>query len=385
MLADNRPLVVHLGYRFATGGLENGVVNLINHMPAEAYRHAIVSLTDVTEFHKRIRRADVEFISLHKPPGHALLIYPQLFRLFRRLRPAIVHTRNFAALEAVAPAWAAGVPIRIHGEHGGDIDFGNVTHQRVRRLYRPFVNHYVALSRDLANYLAGKIHVQSAKVSQIYNGVDSTLFKPLNADSRVGAGYPFNVSGHWVVGTVGRMQPVKDQVTLARAFVRALQVAPLLRPRLRLVMVGDGPLLAPSRTILEDAGVADLAWLPGERSDVAAIMQMLQCFVLPSLAEGTSNTILEAMSSGLPVIATDVGANADLVVHGKTGEVVPPADPEAIANCIVRFATSPEAASEMGRAGRIESEKRFTMQAMVASYRGLYDQLLASRKHVDKH
>lgn len=100
---DPRPLVAHVVYRFAIGGLENGVVNLINRMPPEAYRHVVISLTDITDFRHRVTRDDVEFIALDKPPGHALWIYPRLYRLFRELRPAIVHSRNLAALEVVIP------------------------------------------------------------------------------------------------------------------------------------------------------------------------------------------------------------------------------------------------------------------------------------------
>ena len=180
----------------------------------------------------------------------------------------------------------------------------------------------------------------------------------------------------WLVGTVGRMQTVKDQVNLARAFVRTLELAPSLRTRLRLVMVGEGPLRARSLAILEAAGVSHLAWLPGERSDVAHIMQGLDCFVLPSLAEGISNTILEAMASGLPVVATNVGGNADLVTHGITGEIVVAASPDVIADSLVRLASTPELATRMGRAGRIKSESSFSVQAMVATYQGQYDRLL---------
>ena len=114
MHGDTRPLVLHVMYRFDTGGLENGVVNLINHMPADAYRHAVLALTEVTDFSQRVQRKDVEFIALHKPPGHGIWQYPKLFKLFRRLRPHIVHSRNLAALEVQVPAWAAGVPVRIH-------------------------------------------------------------------------------------------------------------------------------------------------------------------------------------------------------------------------------------------------------------------------------
>lgn len=378
MSTDPRPLVAHVMYRFDTGGLENGIVNLINHMPPDRYRHAVIALTEVTDFRHRIQRADVEFIALNKPPGQTLWLFPRLYRLFRRLRPAIVHSRNLAALEVQLPAWAAGVPVRIHGEHGrdvGDLDGSNVTYQRVRRFYKPFVSYYLALSRDLAQYLDGIIRVPPSKMLQVYNGVDTERFHPAPGDF-VAPGCPFPRAGHWLLGTVGRMQTVKDQPTLARAFVRALELAPELRPCLRLVLVGDGPLRAECQAILAAAGVADLAWLPGERRDVPDVMRGLDCFVLPSLAEGISNTILEAMASGLPVIATDVGGNADLVAAGETGAIVPAADPETLARAIVRFAAQPEASRAMGRAGRQLVERKFSMQAMVAAYQGTYDKLL---------
>ena len=183
-MKDSRPLVAHVMYRFDTGGLENGIVNLINHMPASAYRHAVIALTEITDFRQRIQRDDVEFIALNKAPGHLLWIYPELFRLFRRLRPAIVHTRNLAALEAQVPAWLAGVKGRIHGEHGrdvGDYDGKNKKYQWIRRLYSPFVKHYIALSRDLADYLTHTIGITGHRVAQIYNGVDATRFQPANS------------------------------------------------------------------------------------------------------------------------------------------------------------------------------------------------------------
>lgn len=378
MTKDPRPLVAHVMFRFDTGGLENGIVNLINHMPAEHYRHAVIALTEVTDFRKRIQRDDVQFISLNKAPGHGIWLFPKLYRLFRQLRPAIVHSRNLAALEVQLPAWAAGVPARIHGEHGrdvGDLDGSNVTYQRVRRFYRPFVSYYLALSRDLAQYLTGIIRVPQNKVLQVYNGVDSVRFHPGSAE-QAAAGCPFARPGHWLVGTVGRMQAVKDQPTLARAFIRALEIDPSLKERLRLVMVGGGPLRAECQQLLDHAGVAELAWLPGERGDIPEIMQGLDCFVLPSLAEGISNTILEAMACGLPVIATAVGGNADLVVAGKSGEIIPAADPEAMAKEIIRLANAPARAKAMGQAGRQVIEQKFSMKAMVAAYQGTYDKLL---------
>lgn len=377
MPSDKRPLVLHVMYRFDTGGLENGVVNLINHMPADAYRHAVLALTEVTDFKQRIQRDDVEFISLRKRPGQGVWQYAKLYKLFRQLRPQIVHSRNLAALEVQAPAWAAGVPVRLHGEHGrdvGDLDGCNLTYQRVRRVYKPFVHHYLALSRDLADYLVDKVRVAPKAITQAYNGVDTALFCPAPNGLQSIAGCPFDPAQHWLVGTVGRMQTVKDQTMLAQAFVQALVLAPELTFRMRLVMVGDGPLRALAQGVLDAAGVSHLAWLPGERSDVADIMRGLHAFALPSLAEGISNTILEAMASGLPVIATAVGGNADLVVHGQTGYIVPAADPQAIAEQLMSLASNPAAARSMGQAGRQRVLSSFSMQAMVSTYKGVYDQ-----------
>lgn len=375
---DSRPLVAHIMHRFDTGGLENGVVNLINHMPEDAYRHAIIALTEITDFKKRIHRPDVQFIALNKLPGHLFWIYPQLYRLFRQLQPAIVHTRNLAALEAAVPAWAARVPARIHGEHGrdvGDLDGANKKYQWIRRTYSPFVKHYIALSQDLAHYLIHPIGIKAKRVTQIYNGVDSIRFHPATPRQDI-PGCPFHDAGHWLVGTVGRMQMVKDQTNLARAFVLALKIAPELRNRLRLIMVGDGPLRDESLAILQAAGLTELAWLPGERNDMPEIMCGLDCFVLPSLGEGVSNTILEAMASGLPIIATAVGGNVELVQEGLNGRLVPAANPEALALAIVNLVHQPESARNMGQQSRRLVEERYSMAAMVSSYQQLYDRLL---------
>jgi sugar transferase (PEP-CTERM/EpsH1 system associated) len=380
MGSDKRPLVLHVMYRFDTGGLENGIVNLINHMPAQAYRHAVLALTEVTDFRHRIQRTDVEFFALHKPPGHGVWQYPKLFKLLRQLRPHIVHSRNLAALEVQVPAWAAGVPVRIHGEHGrdvGDLDGNNVTYQRMRRIYKPFVHRYIALSRDLDDYLVHKVHVPPSKITQAYNGVDTDRFCPAPDGKQAIAGCPFDPAQHWLLGTVGRMQTVKDQTMLAQAFVQALQMDPTLKQRLRLIMVGDGPLRAQAQGILEAAGVAGLAWLPGERNDVADIMRGLHAFVLPSLAEGISNTILEAMASALPVIATAVGGNADLVEQPETGCIVPAANVDAMARELAKLANDPENSENMGRAGRQRVLNAFSMQAMVATYQGVYDSMAA--------
>jgi len=378
--ADPRPLIAHVVYRFAVGGLENGVVNLINHMPTERWRHVVLSLTEIDPgFASRIQRTDVICLALHKPPGQGFRQYPALWRQFMQWRPAIVHTRNLAALEAQVPAWLAGVPGRVHGEHGRDIEDmhgTNPRHMMIRRVYRPFVQQYIALGQELLAYSREKIRVPATRVQAIYNGVDTARFAPLPVRADI-PGSPFNDPALWLVGTVGRMQTIKAQPLLARAFVVALQRQPGMAKHLRLVMVGDGPLRADCEAILQTAGVAHLAWMAGERSDVPDVMRGLNCFVLPSLAEGISNTILEAMACALPVLVTRVGASAELVQDGGTGVVVPPGDVPALAQGLLRLARDPAAAAQMGRAGRQAVEQRYSLQAMVGAYESVYRRVLA--------
>lgn len=379
---DPRPLVVHVVYRFHVGGLENGVVNLINRLPVSRFRHAVVALTDCDPaFCRRVVHDDVRFVSLHKPPGHGVKLYPALFRLFSELRPAVVHTRNLAALEAVVPAWAAGVPVRVHGEHGWDVSDPDGTRRRfrwMRRLYRPFVTHYIPLSDHLLRYLNASVGVGAAHMTRICNGVDTQRFRPGVRGREVLAGSPFEGDDLCVIGTVGRLEPIKDPLNLLRAFVQLLRRAPELARRLRLMIVGDGSLRAELEAEIAREGVGACVWLAGERRDVPEAMRALDVFVLPSRAEGISNTILEAMACGLPVIATRVGGNAELVIEGETGMLVPAGDSAALADALARYVEDGRMMTQHGQAARKRAEAEFSIDGMVARYAQLYESLLSA-------
>lgn len=372
---DPRPLVIHVVYSFDVGGLENGIVNLINRMPADSFRHMIVALTAcVPSFCQRITRRDVEFLSLHKGEGHGIKLYPRLFRLFRQHRPAIVHTRNLAALEAAVPAWLAGVPVRIHGEHGwdsSDPDGESRKYQTLRRIYSPFVSGYVALSRRIESYLTGKVGIAAGRIRRICNGVDAERFLPASGRQAID-GSPFNDPGLYVFGAVGRLQSVKDHATLIRGFAAFLEQHPAARARARLVVVGGGPLRGELEALVRERGLESLVWLAGERADIPAINAGLDVFVLPSRAEGISNTLLEAMASGLPVIATDVGGNGELVVAGQTGRLVPAVDPASMGAAMAELFDNRELALRMGQAGRERVLAQFSLDAMVGAYLALY-------------
>jgi glycosyltransferase involved in cell wall biosynthesis len=173
---------------------------------------------------------------------------------------------------------------------------------------------------------------------------------------------------------------VKDQLTLVRAFLRLVDTVPDARQRLRLALVGDGPLRRQAAELLAAHGSLDLAWLPGFRDDVADVMRGLDVFVLPSLKEGISNTILEAMATGRPVVATDVGGNRELVAEGETGYLVPAGDDEAMAAALRRYVDAPCSIAAHGQAGRRRAEREFSLERMVEAYASVYDAVMASAR-----
>jgi sugar transferase (PEP-CTERM/EpsH1 system associated) len=305
---------------------------------------------------------------------------PRLWSLLRQLKPDLVHTRNLSALEAQFVAVAAGVRARVHGEHGRDVfdlHGRNWKYNLLRRAARPLVSSYIAVSQDLAVWLRDTIRVPARKINQIYNGVDCVKFHARGAE-RPGVLPPGFVDGNSVVfGSVGRMAEVKDYHTLARAFVSLLHNKPEAARRARLVIVGEGVSREACRQLLADAGVAALAWLPGERHDIADVMRALDVFVLPSLNEGISNTILEAQASGLPVIATAVGGNVELVEAGVNGLLVRPGDADGLAQALLTYFEHPALRERHGREARARVEARFSIPAMVRAYEAVYEKALA--------
>ena len=251
------PLVAHVIHHLAMGGLENGLVNLINRMPANCYRHAIICMTYYSDFRARIKNPDVEVFALNRKDGRDWPASARLFRLIRSLAPAIVHSRGMSGLDSMLPALLNGVTARIHGEHGrdmDDLDGNNRKAQWVRCLHRPLVSHYIALSKDLESYLEKKIGVPERRITQIYNGVDCEDFRPALSGRAPLPESGFANDANFIVGTVGRMQAVKDPVNLTQAFILLVSMLPEKRDRLRLVMVGDGPLRAECENLLAQFG-----------------------------------------------------------------------------------------------------------------------------------
>ncbi|MCX4024985.1 TIGR03088 family PEP-CTERM/XrtA system glycosyltransferase [Endozoicomonas sp. SM1973] len=368
------PLIAHLIYKLDVGGLENGLVNLINHMPAHGFRHVIICLTDFTDFAKRISRSDVEIIALNKQPGQDWRWFIRLYTILRQLRPCIFHTRNLATIEGHWVAWLAGVPVRIHGEHGWDMsDLGGINkkYQWLRRLTRPFVKFFIALSEESKSYLINKIKVKPTNIALLCNGVDTNRFTPGCQRSL----YPkaFQGDDAFIIGTVGRLTPVKSQLCLLPVLAELIKKNN--HHKIKLVIVGDGP----ERVALEQQaallGVTEQLWITGARQDVPELLSGFDVFVLPSLAEGISNTVLEAMAAGKPVIATNVGGNVELVVDQQTGVLVHPKNQQQLQAAMQDYLDDPILCRRHGEAARQRVMDKFSLAVMVQRYLDIYQRL----------
>lgn len=376
-LSMQRPLVVHLTYALDVGGLETLLVDCINRMPPERYRHAVVCLTRYTDFAQRITQPGVEVYALGKPPGLGLGTHLKFWKLMRKLSPAILHTYNLSALEYAFSGTLAGVPVRIHAEHGRDASDPqglNPKHNFLRRRMAPFIDCFIPVSEDLHRWLADTVRIAPAKTLFIKNGVDTGKFAAAPAASDAGAS-PWDGGDNIVIGTVARIQDVKNHRDLVTAFARLREQLPEQRDRLRLSIVGDGPLMPAVREQVASLGLQDVVWLPGARADVASLLHGFSLFVLPSLAEGTPVSMLEAMACGLPVVASRVGGIPEVVSDGCEGTLVAPRDIDALTAALAAYVRDPLLRRRHGDAARVRVEQSFSMRVMLEEYGRLYDRL----------
>ena len=375
---ERPPLVVHVVKQLDAGGAGSGLLSLITHMPPERYRHAIVCLEEDAGYQAHLRERGIDIFNLRKGQGTDMAHHVRMFRTLRALQPRLVHTRGLDGLQGQLVAALAGVRLRVHGEYGREADdaYGErLKYQLARRALRPLIGHFIAVSAELERWLIEQVGAEPARVSQISHGVDSVQFHPrLGPPAAVGP-QGFMHDNAFVIGSVGRMDDVKNHTTLVEAFLRLIASPHPAHQRLRLMIVGEGPMRSECQAMLERAGAAHRAWLPGERADIAQLLRAMDLFVLPSLAAGGSNAILEAMATGLPVVASDVGGNTELVHSGFTGILVPPMSPDLLAAAIADYCRIPEMGARHGARARSQVIARHSLPAMARSYLAVYDSL----------
>jgi sugar transferase (PEP-CTERM/EpsH1 system associated) len=247
-----------------------------------------------------------------------------------------------------------------------DPDGRNRKRNVIRKCISPMVDRFVAVSDDLKRWLTDTVGIAGQKVERIHNGVDTELFSPAGRqDARGLLGFDEQTV---VIGTVGRLDPVKDHSSLLRAFLSVMwSVMPV-----RLVIVGDGPMRNSIEMQARQLDIADRILLLGERQDVAQIMKAFDVFALTSIAEGISNTILEAMATGLPIVATRVGGNPELVEHGLNGQLVSAGDVGGMAAAFQSYLDNSQLRREHGRHARSRAESAFSLHRMASDYAELY-------------
>ncbi|QJE02296.1 glycosyltransferase [Massilia forsythiae] len=373
-------LIVHLVDTFDGAHRENGLLELIRHLPRERYRHAVVCLHERGGDQAGALTQGVEIVNLHKGEGRDPLHYLRMFRALRRLRPDLVHTRNRAGLLAQVVAALAGVPLRVHAEHRRALhdSGGRLGARLLRKLLYPLIDHVIAVSCDLEQWLVDSVGAEPARVSQIANGVDSVQFHPRLGPAAAVGPPGFMQDNVFVIGCVGAMDEHGGHATLVEAFLRLIASPHPAHARLRLLIAGEGPERAECQALLNRAGAAQRAWLPGARADTAQLLRAMDLFVLPAPAEDRANAILEAMASGLPVVANAVGGNTELVHPGFTGILVPPLQPELLAAAIADYCRIPEMALRHGARARSQVIARHSIPAMARDYLAIYDNLTDS-------
>ena len=371
--------VLHVVARLGLGGTEHGVFKVLNGLGEEQFEHRLCAVRGVdSDFASRMGVAANAYSVGSAKPGLQFPLF-RLMSIMREYQPHIVHTRNFGALEAIFAARLARVPVAIHSEHGYELDIlGGLPFRRriLCRVLFPMADAVFAVTNELQTYHSGQSCLAAEKIRVIYNGVDTDRFVPLSSDAarvRRDSGLP---TDRFLIGSVGRLVPIKDHSTL-------LQAAELLLRQgnnLHVLLVGDGP----ERARLEQyvASTPELSGrvtFLGASDRVPELLKAMDVFVLPSISEGMSNTILEAMATGLPVVATRSGGNLEMINHEFSGLLFAPRDVRTLVSLLVRLIESADLRRHLGEGARRRAVERFSLAKMVRCYRDLYFELAGKR------
>ncbi len=368
--AGAQPLTIQMVLpAMVIGGMETMVLALARHLIERGHRVGVTCLRTEGPLAAAVRDAGIPLAVVPAPGAKANLIAaPGLREHFRRVRPDVVHAHSGAWGQSARAAHAARVPAFVHTAHG--LDDAEPWHLPIwRRIAAWQTDHVVCVSAPLVEYHHGVAGVPRARLSVIANGIDTDRFTPRAAEGR----------GHRV-GVVARLVAGKNHARLLRAFCRVRGRI----PDATLTIVGDGPLREALGELSRTLGVHDAVTFAGERTDMPTVYRQLDVCALSSDAEGTSMTLLEAMASGLPIVATAVGGTPALLDRGACGWLVPldgqGRDEVAFADALFTALTDDAAAATRAANARRRVVERYGEGAMTVAYEHLYHQVLMERQ-----
>jgi sugar transferase (PEP-CTERM/EpsH1 system associated) len=373
----DRLRILHVVHGLPRGGLENGVVNLVNRLSPLQFQQAVCCLDRRGEMADRLDPATPVFVMGRR--RHSLALPFRLARLIRGWRADIVHCRNWSAWPDTAVACLlrgrhSALTWSFHGFPDRDDAFP-LRRCVASRLLARCTDRLFAVCKDSAVRFADKTGIPQARFEVLYNGVDTERFQPAPDRSglRHALGLPLD---EMLLLTVASLIPVKDHATLVEAAGRVLRQHP---GPVRFVLVGDGALRAETEHRIAERGLTDHFLLVGSSDRVADYYRAADVFVLPSRLEGMSNAILEAMASGLPVVANRVGGNPELVVDGITGLLCRPGAPDDMAAALVRLVSDHTLREAMGERARARAVTDFSIEAMMERYAEFYQSAATAR------
>jgi glycosyltransferase involved in cell wall biosynthesis len=374
--------IVHVVENLERGGLERMVIDLALEQRARGAQVGVVCLFQPGALADELRTQGVPVLACGKRSGLDLGALARLRDALRgaavagaaevgaRLAAPIVHTHNATAHYHAALA-VHGLPLRrlINTRHGMGV---RRPRSRQEWLYRRSMarTDTVAAVCEAARrrYAADGVRPRRALLA-VPNGIRIERFHAASDDARTALCAQLGLApGTRIVGTVGRLNPVKDQALLLSAFAEVHAE----RADSALVLVGDGPLRAALQAQAEALGIAHAVRLLGDRGDVPALLAGFDQFVLCSRSEGYSMALLEASASALPIVASDVGGNREIVADGATGRVVPAQSLPALRDAVLALLRAPEQARALGAAGRAWALREATVAAMADRYDALY-------------
>ena len=368
--------VLHVTWSMLAGGLERVVLDLVGLAPSLGLTPLVVSLAQGGPFADRLAQMGVPYWVLGKREGLDFRMIPRVASLLRRQKVDVIHAHNQGAmLYAGLAGLLTGRPM-VSTRHGtsrsGEFFRPDPSYRLLSRLMGHLCRYTICVGGDSYNIARRLDKVPESRLRLIYNGVDTARFtRPAGARERVRD--ELGLSGdHLVMISVGRLSYEKDQASL----LKALDALREELPGLRLVLVGGGPEMEPLKALSQELDLGSRALILGERDDVPDLLAAADLFVLPSLSEGISIALLEAMAAGLPIVATRVGGNHEVVDDGVTGILTPPASPSDLAQAIRALAADPGQARDMGQAGLMRAEQKFSLAATGRAYARLYEQAL---------